>query len=83
MSISSHRNYVSSTAEDLERAAGLMKIKASQEVDVRTKNRLIGASKALYLLASFDINHPDDFWTLFKAYGFEEESTDGTEIPTA
>lgn len=65
MSLISHKHYISSTEEDLERAAGFMKIKSCE--DSANSEMFVGASAALYALAWNDLKDERDFYEVWKA----------------
>lgn len=65
MAVSSHRNYVSSTAEDLERAAGRLITSCKATNDKRMADMLRGGAYALYALAWHDIKSEDDMLTVW------------------
>lgn len=65
MAVSSHRNYVSSTAEDLERAAGKLLTASKNTADDAMSNALKGGAYALYALAWHDIKSEDDMLTIW------------------
>lgn len=67
MAVSSHRNYVSSTQEDLERAGGRMDIAGANASDPELATACKGASIALYALAGYEIKSADDFLTIWLA----------------
>lgn len=73
MAVSSHRNYVSSTADDLERAAGLLEIRAKQEPDTVTAAKMRGASAALYAIAWHEIKDERDFYTIWARIAFKND----------
>lgn len=79
MSVSSHRHYISTTADDLERAAGTLEIKAKAEPDALTRSRLIGGAAALRCLAKYELNTAKDFWAVFQAEAFINNRQETTE----
>lgn len=74
MSVSSHRNYVSSTKEDLERAAGRLLIASKAFDDDAWANAAYGAAQALYALSAQDIKDEESMlnvWTMRMKAGEE------------
>lgn len=71
MALSNHRHYISSTDEDLERAAGFMKIKSRENADER--ERYLGASAALYALAWNELKDEKDFFAVWTAIIREQD----------
>jgi len=67
MAVSIHKHYVSSDADDLERAAGAMLIASKVPEDDENRLLCIGASAALYAIAQNDLRTEEDFkkcWSL-------------------
>lgn len=79
MSVASHRHYISTTADDLERAAGTLEIKAKSEPDALTRSRLMGGAAALRCLAKYELNTAKDFWAVFQAEAFISNQQETTE----
>ena len=78
MAVSIHKHYISSDAEDMERAAGYMLIQAKNHAGVVDEMYYYGAAAALYALAYHDLKTAEDFervwlnWLDSKAEGQEE-----------
>lgn len=77
MAVSSHRNYVSSTAEDLERAAGRLETVSKTTEDPAWANAAHGAAVALYALSAHDMKTEEDMltvWSMLMTSGISAES---------
>lgn len=72
MAVSSHRNYVSSTAEDLERAAGRLETLSKTAFENEWAIAAHGAACALYALAWHDLKDEESMvnvWTMLMTSG--------------
>lgn len=77
MAVASHRNYVSCTAEDLERAAGRLETASKTTNDQDWANAAHGAAVALYALSAHDLKTEEDMltvWSMLMTSGFSAES---------
>lgn len=74
MAVASHRNYISSTREDLERAAGRLVIASKAATEDAWANAMFGAAQALYALAEYEIKDEESFlniWMMLMERGEE------------
>lgn len=77
MAVSWHRNSVTSTADDLERAAGRLETASKTSNDETWSIAAHGGACALYALAWHDLKTEDDMfnvWSMLMTSGIAAES---------